>query len=47
VNECSVSPYGKVLKNQDPLVLSIGWRRFQSIPVYSMQVGPGALNPKP
>ena len=27
----------KVLKNQDPLVFSIGWRRFQSLPVYSMQ----------
>ena len=28
--------FGKVLKNQDPLVFSIGWRRFQSIPVYSL-----------
>jgi len=27
----------KILKNQDPLVFSIGWRRFQSLPVYSMQ----------
>ena len=27
----------KTLKNQDPLVFSVGWRRFQSLPVYSMQ----------
>eukprot|EP00698_Gefionella_okellyi_P022319 TRINITY_DN7382_c0_g1_i1.p1 TRINITY_DN7382_c0_g1~~TRINITY_DN7382_c0_g1_i1.p1 ORF type:complete len:1150 (+),score=252.68 TRINITY_DN7382_c0_g1_i1:478-3450(+) len=27
----------KILKNQDPLVFSIGWRRFQSMPVYSIQ----------
>ena len=29
--------FGKVLKNQDPLIFSIGWRRFQSIPVYSVK----------
>ena len=27
----------KVLKNQDPLVFSVGWRRYQALPVYSMQ----------
>lgn len=27
----------KILKSSDPLVFSIGWRRFQSLPVYSTQ----------
>lgn len=27
----------KVLKTNDPLVFSIGWRRFQSLPLYSLQ----------
>ena len=28
---------GRVLKTNDPLVFSVGWRRFQSMPMYSMQ----------
>ncbi len=27
----------RILKTHDPLVFSIGWRRFQSLPVYSVQ----------
>jgi ribosome biogenesis protein BMS1 len=27
----------KILKCQDPLVFSVGWRRFQSMPVFSME----------
>ncbi|KAL4099285.1 hypothetical protein PRIC1_007125 [Phytophthora ramorum] len=27
----------KILKTNDPLVFSIGWRRFQSLPVYSIE----------
>jgi len=29
--------YPHVLKNKDPLTLSIGWRKFQSIPVLTME----------
>ncbi|KAL9647211.1 hypothetical protein ABK040_012563 [Willaertia magna] len=29
--------YPKTLKNKDPLIFSIGWRRFQSIPTYCVQ----------
>lgn len=28
--------HSKILKTNDPLVFSIGWRRFQSLPVYSI-----------
>mmetsp|Transcript_63327 Transcript_63327/g.74907 ORF Transcript_63327/g.74907 Transcript_63327/m.74907 type:complete len:957 (-) Transcript_63327:34-2904(-) len=29
--------HSKILKCQDPLVLSVGWRRFQSVPIYSIE----------
>nr|XP_031847799.1 ribosome biogenesis protein BMS1 homolog [Nomia melanderi] len=27
--------YSKILKTKDPLILSIGWRRFQTLPIFS------------
>ncbi|KAJ1554170.1 Glycoside hydrolase 2 (Mannanase, beta-galactosidase), partial [Nowakowskiella sp. JEL0078] len=36
--------FKKILKTNDPLILSIGWRRFQSLPVYSILDNGGVRN---
>lgn len=29
--------YGNILKSNDPLIFSIGWRRYQSMPIFCVQ----------
>jgi ribosome biogenesis protein BMS1 len=29
--------YPHIMKNKDPLIFSIGWRKFQTLPVYCME----------
>lgn len=33
----------RILKTRDPLTFSVGWRRFQSLPVYATEDANGRL----
>ncbi|GJX62386.1 ribosome biogenesis protein BMS1 homolog isoform X1 [Tanacetum coccineum] len=33
----------KVLKTKDPIIVSIGWRRYQTLPIYATEEGNGRL----
>ena len=35
--------HAKILKSRDPLVFSMGWRRFQSMPVFATEDANGRL----
>ena len=35
--------HAKILKSRDPLVFSVGWRRFQSMPVFATEDANGRL----
>ena len=26
--------YNKILKTKDPIIISLGWRKFQTLPIY-------------